>query len=252
MKNNYMKFLLLFLLFYSKVMFSQIQNQPFLKSTFQSGEVESTIEVLSNGDTVLYTKVNMKNTITNNIEVAEKTYKGTPLYGNAWFSLGIIYLNGKPQKGNIAYNLVNNDVQFSTGELSKAITMKPDSFVINNVKFKKNKSNEAALSNSYFQTIYIKNKSQIVRQYNCNYRPKNMNQKTGYELSSDNYEGTYVKSTILYLTNNESITEMKPNKTAFKIFGEQKETMEKYAKEKDLNIKKEADLIEITKYYLNQ
>jgi hypothetical protein len=251
MKNKYVKFLLIIFLFYSKLLYSQIQNQPFLKSTFQSGEVESTIEVLSNGDTVLYSKVNMKNTVTNNIEVSEKTYKGTPLYGNAWFSLGLIYLNGKPQKGNIAYNLVNNDVQFSAGELSKAISIKPDSFMINNVKFKKYKSSEAALSNSYFQTVYEKNKSQILREYICNYRSKVMGQKTGYELSSDNYEGSYIKSTAVYLAHNEAIEELKTNKSTFKIFAVQKETIEKYAKEKDLNIKKEADLIEITKHYLS-
>jgi methionine-rich copper-binding protein CopC len=247
-----MKFLikiLLFLFLSPLITFGQGPNQYQLKSTFQVGDALSTIEVMANGDTVLNTKVSTKNTITNNIEITEKIYKGTPLYGNAWFSLSSIFLDGHQTKGNLAFDLVKNEVQFSPGDISKAIVIKPDSFIVNNVKFVKLKKKYAGAFNGFYQKIVDVNNLQIFKQYNANYRPAVMGQKTGYEMATNEYEGNFIKTTALFMALNENWTEVKPNKATFKNFGDQKEIVEKYAKEKDLNVKKESDLIEIVKYY---
>ena len=241
--------LLLFCVVFCKTAICQYVNNYQLKDKFQTGEAMSTIEILSNGDTVLNSKVSYKNNITNNIEINEKIFKGTPLYGNAWFTNGTIFVDGMPTKGTLAYNLVNNEVQFSIGDLSKAQIVKPDSFIVNNVKFSKLKKKYDGANTGYYQTVLNKTKLQFYRLYSCNYRPAVTGQKTGYEMSANDYEGTYAKSTTLYLVLANDWMEIKPNKTVFKNFGDKKDVLEKYAKENNLNVKKESDIIQLLLHY---
>lgn len=240
---------LLFCVFFCKIAVGQHVNNYQLKDKFQTGEAMSTIEILSNGDTVLNSKVSYKNNITNNIEINEKIFKGTPLYGNAWFTNGTIFVDGLLTKGTLAYNLVNNEVQFSLADVSKALTVKPDSFIVNNIKFSKLKKKYNGSFMGYYQSVFNKNNLQLYRQYSSNYRPAVTGQKTGYEMAVNEYEGTYAKSTSLYLALADDWMEIKLNKSVFKNFADKKDAVEKYAKENNLNVKKEIDLIQILLHY---
>lgn len=235
------------LFFISSTIFAQQNNRYQLKSTFQTGDVVSNIEIANNGDTIMVSKIALKNTITSNIEIDEKTYKGTPLLFNSWFSAGSTFLGKTLTKGNIAYNLVNKDVQISTDGLNLANSLKPDSFIVNNIKFVKVKVGNLG----YCVLINSNINGSLYRQFSCRYLPKVQGQKTGYELSNDIYEGTYQKFNTLFLVKNNEALELKLSKSVFKVFDDKKDILEKYAKDNDLNPKKEVDLIKIISHYLN-
>ncbi len=221
-----------------------------LKSRYQSGSTSSRIEVLENKDTIFVSNFHFQNMNTNTPDIVEKKYKGTPIFKNAWFANSTIFLDGKANVGNLAFNLLNSEVQFSPTEISDAVIVKPDSFLVNNTKFIQIGKKYKLSNNRYFIPIVSTDKGEIYQHYDCSYRPKYQSQRTGYEVSADDFEGEYIKNTSIYLYQNNHIIEMKGNSLVFKQFAERKSEMEAYAKSQNLNPKKQKDLIEITKYYL--
>ena len=242
-------FLPIFLLINSIQLIGQ-RNQPVLyNDKYLFGISETRIEVLENKDTVFITKSNYKNTNNSNIEEIEKMYKGTPIFKNAWLTGSTIYVDGLATKGVIAYNLLNQNIQFSPKDIQKAVLVKPDSFLIAGISFvqlgKKLKLSNAA----YYETVFKNQKIGIYKEHNCSFRPKVEGQKTPYHISTDDFEGAFVKSSKIFIYENDEIVELKNNSSFYKNFGERKEEIEKYAKTNNLSLKKEKDLVEILKFY---
>ncbi|MES2794580.1 MAG: hypothetical protein V4683_01375 [Bacteroidota bacterium] len=244
------KFLIVFLLFNKFNSFSQRDRHPVMDNNrYQFGLSESTIEVLESKDTIFVTKTKVKGNNTNTIEEVEKRYKGTPIYSNAWFPNCSIYLNGHLTKGSIAYNLLNREVQFSAGDINKALAIKPDSFSIASQKFVQLNKTVKNAHNIFYQLIFKNEKLSLYKALNCAYRPKVYGQQTGYEINTDGFEGHFLKWTTLHILENGELNELKANSSIYKNLGEKKSEVEKYAKSNNLSPKKENDLIEIIKYY---
>lgn len=226
------------------------RNQPDIyNNRYQFGLSESRIEVLENKDTVFIVKADYKNTNNQNIEEVEIMYKGTPIFKNAWFTNSIIYVDGLATKGIIAYNLLNHDIQFSPKDISKAVVVKPDSFLLAGSTFIQLGRKSKLTNTIYYEKIFKNQKIGLYKAHNCSFRPKVDGQKTSYHVSTNDFEGTFIKSTDLFLYEKDSLIEIKNNSGFYKQFGERKSELEKYAKNNNLSLKKEKDLVEILKYY---
>lgn len=222
-----------------------------LKDKYQAGSTTSKIEILNNKDTIFISQFHYQSANTNNPETIEKKYKGTPLYRNAWFENSTLYLDGKANKGNIAYNILLSELQFSPANMSPAIIVKPDSFEINNVKFVQFGNKIKLTKSHYYAPIAKIAKAGLYKQYGCTYRPKYSGQRTGYEVSVDDYEGEYIKNIFYFIFVKNKLVELKANNSDYKKFGNKKAQFEAYAKSQNLSPKIEKDLDYIAKYYLS-
>ncbi|MES2794581.1 MAG: hypothetical protein V4683_01380 [Bacteroidota bacterium] len=226
------------------------RNQPMIyNNRYQFGLSESRIEVLENKDTVFITKSNYKNANTQNIDEVEIMYKGTPIFKNAWFTNSVIYVDGLATKGIIAYNLLNHDIQFSAKDISHPVVVKPDSFLLAGYHFTQLGKKSKLTNTIYYERIFKNQKIGIYKVHNCNFRPKVDGQKTSYHVSTDDFEGSFIKSTDLFIYENGVLIEVKNNSAFYKYFVGKRTELEKFAKSNNLSAKKENDLIEIVKYY---
>lgn len=243
--------IILFLFFSCISFFCYCQrNQPVIyNNRYQFGLSESRIDVLENKDTVFISKSSYKNTNTNNIDEVELIYKGTPIFNNAWFTNSLLYVDGLETKGNIAYNLLNKDIQFSAGDINKAVVVKPDSFVVSHHKFIHLSKVLKNAHSIYYELLYKNEKIGLYRAFTCSYRPRVDGQATSYHVKIDDYEGVFTKSILLFLAHKGELNELKTNSSFYKYFGEQKLVIEKYVKSNNLSLKKESDLIGVLKYY---
>lgn len=165
------------------------RNQPAVldNNRYQFGMAESRIEIVDR-DTIFVSKSMFKSNSTNMIEEVEKKYRGTPIYNNAWFPNCTIYLGGKATKGTVAYNLLNREVQFSTGDVNKPIAIKPDSFTVNTLKFIHLIKTVKNAHNVFYQQVFKTDRLSLYKAFECAYRPKVYGQNTSYEINSDNFE----------------------------------------------------------------
>lgn len=216
-----------------------------------SPATDSKIEVAKNGDTVLVSKYVMQNVNNYSRQYFEKTYKGTPFFKNAWQS-GILYFaDGSTINGTIAYNLVNELVYYSLGNLADASEAKPIGFTIGNITLKKLDPNYETRLSSYLETIFMDPRVALFRQYKCIYKPKITGDRLGYEASGGDYEGNYEKSSSLYMGFQNQIIELKTTKGIFKQFGEYKTAMEQFAQTNNLNPKRQADTEKMVVHFAN-
>jgi hypothetical protein len=229
------------------------RNQPIIyNNRYQFGQSESRIEVLENKDTVFISKSNYKNANTQNIDEVEIMYKGTPIFKNAWFTNSTIYVDGLATKGIIAYNLLNHDIQFSPKDISSAVVVKPDSFLLAGYTFTQLGKKSKLTNTNYYEKVFNNSKIGIYKIHKCSFRPKVDGQKTSYHVSMDDFEGTFIKSTDLFIYENNELFELKSNSSFYKYFGGKRPAIEKYAKANNLNSKKEIDMVTILKFYAAQ
>ena len=228
---------------------SQTPQRVFVVDKLTSASTDSRIEVLPNKDTVLISKFVYQDPKTFSRQYIEKTYLGTPFLKNKW-DRGILYFkDGSTVNGLLAYNLVNNLVYYSIGEVKDAIEAKPSGFTIGGVTFMKlDKGFENAFS-GYFETIFVDTRLSLYKQYSCIYRPKITGDRLGYEPEGGVYEGAFDKSFSFFLGQNNNLAELKSNANIYRQFGEYRKAAEFYVKQNNLNLKKEQDLIQLIVYY---
>ncbi len=216
-----------------------------------SPAIDSKIEVAKNGDTVFVSNYVLQNVNNYSRQYFEKTYKGTPFFRNAWQSGTLYFPDGSTINGTIAYNLVNEIVYYSLGNLANASEAKPIAFTIGNSTLKKLDSNYENRISSYFETIFMDTKVALFRQYKCIYKPKITGDRLGYEASGGDYEGVYEKSNVLYMGFQNQIIELKNNKGIFRQFGEYKMALEQFAKTNKLNPKLQSDTEKMVVHFAN-
>lgn len=210
---------------------------------------DSRIEVAENGDTVLISKYSIQNSQNNSRLFSEKVYKGTPFFMNGWYP-GVLYFDdGSVINGTLAFNLVNNLVYYSMGPNSDATESKPLAFTIREKTLAKLNSKYQNTMAGYFELIFGGPKLDLFRQYYCNYHGKNTGEITGYESDASPYEGSYDKTSKLFMGWNNQVIELKTNNNIYKQFGEYRTAMEKFGKENKLNYKKEGDIISLVVHF---
>ena len=227
------------------------QSHTYQVMKVNSPAIDSKIEVAKNGDTVFVSNYVQQNVNNYSRQYFEKTYKGTPFYKNAWQSGTLYFPDGSTINGTIAYNLVNEMVYYSLGNLANASEAKPIGFTIGNTTFKKPDKNYENQISSYFETIFMDTKVALFRQYKCIYKPKITGDRLGYEASGGDYEGVYVKSSLLYMGYQNQLIELKTNKGVFKQFGEYKTALEQFAKTNNLNPKLQTDTEKMVVHFAN-
>ena len=89
---------------------------------------------------------------------------------------------------------------------------------------------------------------ELFKQYYCKYSPRNVGETNGYEMSGDGFEGYFEKELIYYTINNNKMEKIGKK---FSVFGQDEEKAKIFAKNNNLGLKKENDLIKIIKF-LNQ
>lgn len=208
---------------------------------------DSKISINKRGDTVMTSNYNSANVRQNSRNDFEKEYKGTPFFENGWYKADIQLTTNDNTKGVIAFNLLTNTVMFSQGPNYEAIEIKPMQFTINGHTFKKYTKEYTAAGQIYYERL-INGQVELFKQFLCNYKPAVSGDKNGYEQTGDGYEGHFVKQNLYFTIYHNKMTEI--NKK-FKVFDKHAKQAETFAKENNLSLKKEADLIKIVKY-LNQ
>lgn len=208
---------------------------------------DSRIEVNGKGDTVLISEYRNPNIKLQTNSDLTKIYKGTPFFNNGWFSGSMILDGALTKKGFMAYNLTTNTIYFSLNEKHNAIEIKPDEFTIKGIVFRKYTKQYVASGEIYYQQL-VEGEFELFKQYYCKYNPRNLGETTGYEMSGDGFEGYFEKELIYYTIYNNKMERIGKK---FSVFNQSEGKAKNFAKNNNLSLKKEIDLIKIVKF-LNQ
>jgi hypothetical protein len=238
-----MKKLFLFLILFSENDLAA-QNREYFVFTIPILSNNSEIIVNSRGDTVMVS--NFKNSNVEQISSSEfeKEYKGTPFFKNGWYK-GVVKLDANyKSEGTFAYNLIDNTVLYARGPNKESIVLTPVEFTLEGHTFRKLNKEYNAAGQSYYERL-SNGKVELFKRYICKYHPAVTAEKTGYEQTGDGYEGYFEKEVIYYTIYKDKITVI-GNK--FKVFEANANKAEAFAKENNLSLKKEADIIKIVSY----
>lgn len=208
---------------------------------------DSRIEVNGKGDTVLISEFRNPNIKLQTNSDMTKIYKGTPFFKNGWFYGSMILDGALTTKGFMAYNLTTNTIYFSLNEKQNAIEIKPDEFTIKGIVFRKYTKQYVASGEIYYQQL-VEGEFELFKQYYCKYNPRNLGETTGYEMSGDGFEGYFEKELIYYTIYNNKMERIGKK---FSVFNQNEGKAKNFAKNNNLSLKKEIDLIKIVKF-LNQ
>ncbi len=239
MKRN-----LLFLLFLGQWVCAQEKKlySYFVPQT-KTADSDNHIEVNKKGDTVLVAHYRAIDALNKTNNEFTKVYKGTPFFKNGWYKGFIVESNGHQSDCIMEYNIQQGFVYLVTDTLLDATQMRPPEFSLEQHIFK-------LFKNEYFEPIY-EGKNVILKEYQCLLQSNRPVQRTGYETEGgeNEYEGEFIKSVKYYLKNGAKLKAIPTGRKIFKLFGNQGKTVESYAKSRNLNPEKEADLIDIFKYF---
>lgn len=129
-----------------------------------------------------------------------QTYLGSPYLGDhVWHPGALIYRDQQQRPGQIAYNLVLNQIQYRSTDSSAAITALPDEFIVEGERFvsaplKGGGGNQL----TYFQVLYS-GTTTLLRRYRKRFMLLDRNSygvKTAYD---DMFNGQYVASQELFI-----------------------------------------------------
>jgi hypothetical protein len=190
-----------------------------------------------------------------NVDVyLEANFTGTP-YQNKAFQNGTVLKNGLVIAQNIGlrYNAAKD-----LFEVKKIAVLKDDqakvligskniSINLGNKKYVFLIPNENNTAQGYFIDMYSGEKAALYKKIKKNYIPE----QKAYTSYSSNVAANYKEKIILYLYNKDGVLVELPNskKSKIKAFGNQSKEIKIYLKKNNLNINKEAELIEVIRYY---
>ncbi len=237
---------IIFLLFFSSEIIGQITNNKydyFLRKIQVAGSSDTKIVVNKNGDTTLQAYYNARDIVNNSHQEFTKIYKGTPFFKNGWYKGKLSVETGKDMEFLMAFNEQKNEL-YVVEDLNKdAITLKPEAFTIAGHHF-------SQFNKAYFEVIYI-GKNTILKEHSCTLSANGSAEKTGYEVSGGvgEYEGEFVKSSKLFMLKQEEVVQLPKGKQLLKLFGDNKDKVEAYVKENNINLKSENGIINTFKYF---
>jgi hypothetical protein len=205
----------------------------------------SRIETNANGDTVLISELKTRS---KNQQEFVKVHKGTPFFKNKWFNGKMRLKNGEVIKGNMAFDLVNNVVQFSPFRIDEATEVRPEEIILDDHILKRQDDTFKNAMNYYYEVVHNE-KSLILSRPVCRYRPKTYAPKTGYEPEGDDIEGYFEKSESLFLASGDKLILIRSNWKFYEMFSDHKQDILNYVSNNKLNIKSKSDILRIIRYY---
>lgn len=129
-----------------------------------------------------------------------QTYLGSPYLGDhVWHPGALIYRDQQQRPGQIAYNLILNQIQYRSTDSSTAITALPDEFIVEGERFVSAPLKGLGANQlTYFQVLYG-GKTTLLRRYRKRFMLLDRNSygvKTAYD---DMFNGQYVASQELFI-----------------------------------------------------
>ena len=190
-----------------------------------------------------------------NVDVyLEANFTGTP-YQNKAFQNGTILKNGLVIAQNIG---LRYNAEKDLFEVKKTAVLKDDqarvligskgiSINLENEKYVFLSPNENNTAQGYFVDLYSGEKAALYKKIKKVYIPE----QKAYTSYSNNVAANYKEKNILYLYQEDGVLVEMPNskKSKIKIFGDQAKEVKLFIKENNININKEAGLIEVISYY---
>lgn len=172
----------------------------------------------------------------------EEKYLGTTYLFSDWNNKGIFFITGKSYIINsININVLRNDIEALMGKDSIIVfdKYKIDSLIINNKKFKKYKSD------SFYEVLYEGENKSLLKNYNID------TVEGTFNISKGAYDKTRYKITNRYFIKegDDILIFNLDKKSVLGNLKENEEAVKRFVKKKKLSYKKEADLIEIFKFY---
>ncbi|WP_341227366.1 hypothetical protein [uncultured Arcticibacterium sp.] len=239
-------FLFLSLLSISFLSFSQDNVAYFLDkiSTASSG---SRIDVNADGDTILVSEYNAKNVRLNTTQAFEKKYLGTPYFKNGWFKEKVLLEGGEPVEGLIAFNLEQNTLYYSKNKSTPSVELKPLEFRINGHNFSRYEDEIKGAGDYYYETLSY-SEPMLLKLYDCKFIPSSSGVSTGYGSSNSSiYEGEFEKRERFYLVVDNKMVLVSHKKSFLKNLGKYSETASSIVKKDKLNMKKQGDILSLSK-----
>ena len=204
----------------------------------------------------VYNETNIDSYISQrNIDVyLEANFTGTP-YKDKMFKNGTILKNGVPLTKNIGlrYNAFKD-----LFEVKKSSVLKDDqakvlknftdlSIKIGNEIYVFLAPNENNLTQGYFLIDYKGDKTSLYKKIKKEYIPE----QKAYTSLASNIPAYYQEKESLYLYTSAGLLIELPGakNKKLKAFGDQSKNIKSFVKENKINLNKEADLIEVIKYY---
>jgi len=242
MKPNLLTWLLLWC-WLSNVEAQEKKLYNYLSPEIKTVDHDSRIEVNKGGDTVLVASYKAFDAVNKVNSTFSKMYKGTPFFKNGWFKGRTVEKNGVEASYVMLYNQQKGLLHVMVDPLLEAIVLKPAEFTIQNHRF-------ILVKNQYYEPIY-EGKTMILKEHQCVLRLNRNLQNTGYEASGNEseFEGEFIKTVKYFLYEDGKLSVIPSGKRFFKLFGNQAKEVELFAKDKQLVLTSEKDMIEIVKYF---
>lgn len=245
--------LLLFTLLIGPIFsFAQNSTAAYFVDKVSAVSTGSRIDVNSRGDTILVSEYDTRNVKQNSNQSYERYYLGTPYLNNGWFKGKVVLEGGEPVEGLMAFNLVRSSVYYSKNKHTTAIELKPTEFSINGHSFSKFKEELSGAGDYYYETLSL-DEPMLLKMYDCKYTATKSDVDNGYGSSSAKlYEGEYQKKDKFYLAIDKKLVLVTHKKSFLRNLGKYSEAATAKVKKDKLNLKKQEDIISLSKFLSSQ
>ncbi|AWV98857.1 hypothetical protein [Arcticibacterium luteifluviistationis] len=245
MKKTCLLFTILSISFAS---FSQNNPAAYFVDKVSAMSTGSRIDVNAEGDTILVSEYDTRNIKQNSNQSYERYYLGTPYLNNGWFKGKVVLEGSEPVEGLMAYNLVRNSVYYSKNQNTTAIELKPTEFTINGHSFSKFKNEIDGAGDFYYETLSL-DAPMLLKMYDCKYSSSKSDVDNGYGSAKANkYEGKYEKKEKFYMVIENRMVLVTKKKSFLRSLGTYSQSAMAKVKKDKLNIKKQEDVISLSKY----
>ncbi|MFT5884710.1 MAG: hypothetical protein ACI9IP_001167 [Arcticibacterium sp.] len=244
-------FLLLPILSISFSSFSQNSSVAYFIDKFSNESTGSRIDVNAQGDTILVSEYDTRNVKQNSIQSYERYYLGTPYFKNGWFNGKTVLEGGEPVIGLMAYNLVRGSVYYSKNQSTAALELKATEFIINGHSFSKFKDEISGAGDDYYETLLAET-PMLLKVYDCKYSTSKSDVDYAYGSAKANkYEGEFEKKDKFYMVIDNRMVLVTKKKSFLRGLGAYSQAATAKVKKDGLNMKKQGDVISLSKHLSN-
>ncbi|UTA69142.1 hypothetical protein [Emticicia sp. 21SJ11W-3] len=215
----------------------------FIREAKASDNNDTRIVVNEKGDTTLVAHYKLQHSLNNSLQEFTKVFKGTPFFKNGWYKGKLSAKSGQDVTFLMAYNIEQNVLYIVKNAGADAVAIRPDEFTIEGHTFRK-------YDNVFLETLYLR-KNILLKGYDCVLSSR-FTDKTGYEPSGGDagYEGEFRKSHKFFTIQDDMLQVVSTGRKALQSFPKtQRPVLEQFVKQNNLNLKTEAGLIELFRYY---
>ncbi|MFT6880469.1 MAG: hypothetical protein ACI8UX_001800 [Psychromonas sp.] len=244
-------FLLFIILSVCLSSFSQNSSVAYFIDKVSDESTSSRIDINAQGDTILVSEYETKNVRQNSIQSYERYYLGTPYFKNGWFNGEIVLEGSEPVVGLMAYNLVRESVYYSKSQSTGVIELKPTEFIINGHSFSKFKDEISGAGDDYYETLSFE-VPMLLKVYDCKYSTSKSDVDYAYGSTKANkYEGKFEKKDKFYMVIDNRMVLVTKKKSFLRRLGDYSQAATAKVKKDRLNMRRQEDVISLSKYLSN-